>query len=604
MAQNIPDPHVDDDLKAKGRWITVMVFIVLAFLLLRLMHMQIFKGSYFEGLSRNNRIRIVSIKAPRGKIIDRNGIVLADNRPAYNVRLLPEDIEDADLIAERLAEILDVDVAEIARAIEKARPRPYDLAILAKDITFDEMARLESEIFNLPGVSIEATTERDYVYKELASHVLGFLGEVSRKEINAAEDGVYASGDLIGKSGVEESFEAMMRGEKGTRIFEVDARGRKVRVLDEVAPIPGREVRLSLDKRLQEIAKGALGDRAGAVVVMNVNTGEVLTMVSSPSFDPNMYLTPIAPDTWKQIINDPRYPLEHRALRGQYPPGSIFKIFMALAALENEIITPEDTIVCGGSYSMGDHKYGCWKRSGHGEVDLIKSMAESCDVYYYKLGEEMGIDMISEFAMRFGFGRKTGISLNDEQKGIMPSREWKMERYKRSWVPGETINVSIGQGFMLVTPLQMTRAVAAAVNGGKLYTPLIMADSQPNLEKELDISDANLEVVKDSMRAVIEGKYGTGRGIRNPMFAIGGKSGTAQVTKNMIAKLPDASDIPYKKRDHAWFTAFSPVEAPEIVVTAVVEHGGHGGAIAAPIVSDVIKGYYFLKGMEGVQSDN
>ncbi len=598
MSNNLPGPQTDEELKNKARWLTLLVFVMLAALMLRLVQMQIFKGSYYEELSRNNRIRIVKVKAPRGKIVDRNGIVLADNRPVYNVMLLPEDIRGTEEVAETLAGILESDSLEIGRNIAAGMRRPYEQFPIAKDITYEQMSMIEAHIFDLPGISIEPTTERDYVYKDLAAHVLGFLGEVDRREMQSDPEGEYSSGDLIGKSGVEEICEEILRGRKGTRIFEVDAIGRKIRVLDEVYPEAGKEVRLSLDKRLQDIARNAIGDKTGVVIAMDPQTGQVLSLVNSPRFDPNMFLTPIAPETWKQITEDPLHPLENRAIRGQYPPASIYKIFVGLAGLASGVFMPDQTVNCPGSYTLGDHTYGCWKASGHGEIDLVRAIGESCDVYFYRLGEELGIDRISQYSLEFGLGRKTGIELPGEVAGLIPTREWKQRRFGRPWMPGETINTSIGQGYTLVTPLQIAKGISAVGNGGRRLTPHILADSEPSLEKQLEIGEKDLDLMKDAMRSVVEGRYGTGRGIRDPMFAIGGKTGTAQVVaKGHLSKLPDESDIPYKYRDHAWFVGFSPVESPEIVVACVVEHGGHGGSVAAPIVNDVIKGYYFLKGI-------
>lgn len=596
MSSNLTRTEQDESLKLRVRILILVVVCVLALLVGRLVHMQIFKGAYYEGLARNNRIRIVSVKAPRGKIVDTRGIVLADNRPAYNLIVLPEDVADITGVAHRLAAILDQEPAEIEKPIREGLRRPYNPVLVKKDITFDQMARIESELYDLPGVAIDATTERDYVYKDLAAHVLGFLGEISRKELKHHSGGHYATGDLIGKSGVELSSEDQMRGIKGTRVFEVDAVGRKIKVVDEIPPVPGNEVRLTLDMRLQNIARTALGDRAGSVVVINPQNGRLLALVSSPRFDPNMFLTPMAPEMWKQIIEDPLHPLENRATRGQYPPGSIFKIPVTLAGLDSGQLAPEDKFLCGGQYSLGTQKFNCWKRSGHGEISLVNAIAESCDVYFYRLGEMLGIDTISAYAQRMGFGHSTGLEIGDEAGGLIPTREWKQRRFGRPWLGGETINTSIGQGYVLVTPLQVAKGMSAAVNGGRLYTPRILADSPPHLERDLDMSDQASQTIREALRKVVEGDWGTGRRIRDPMFSIGGKTGTAQVTGHFSSKLPDEADIPYKFRDHAWFFGFSPVDSPELLVAVVVEHGGHGGSIAAPIARDVIKGYYFLKG--------
>lgn len=596
MNHNITGPQLDKELRWKAKVLTVFVFVLFAVLLFRLVNMQIFKGAYYEGLSRNNRIRIVSVSAPRGKILDRNKEVLADNRPAYNLMVMQGDISNMREVSGRLATYLDRDEKEIFEKIDQAKPRPYDPVTIARDISFHQMARVETEIFTLPGISIDATNERDYVFKDLASHTLGFLGEISKKELKKYNEKDYALGDLIGKTGIEFTCEDRLRGVKGTRVFEVDALGRKIKVLNERPSVPGEDIILSIDKRLQLIAKESLRGRAGAVVAIVPDTGEILAMVSSPGYDPNMFLTPMAPEAWKQIIEDPLHPLENRAIRGQYPPGSVFKVGVVYAALVSKIISPKDTFFCPGEYKLGTSTYKCWKTDGHGDVDILRAISESCDVYFYQVGEKLGIDQISQYAFDIGFGRPTGVELRDELSGIVPTRAWKEKRFGRQWHPGETIITAIGQGFTLVTPLQVAKSMSALVNGGKLYTPRILTSSEPNLEKVLDVDKADLDVIKAGLRMVVEGEHGTGRGIHDPMVAIGGKTGTAQVVRGYSSTRADESDLPYKYRDHAWFFGFSPVEDPEILVVTVVEHGGHGGSIAAPVVRDVIKGYYFLKG--------
>ncbi len=601
MNNNITGPQLDEELRWKAKLLTIFVFVLFAVILFRLVNMQIFKGSYYEGLSRNNRIRIVNISAPRGKILDRNKEVLADNRPAYNLMVMQGDLSNIPEVSSRLATYLDQDEGEIFEKIDQAKPRPYDPVTIARDISFHQMARIESEIFTLPGISIDATNERDYVFKDLASHTLGFVGEISKNELKKDNQGDYALGDLIGKTGIEFTCEDTLRGVKGTRVFEVDALGRRIKVLDERLPVPGQDIMLSIDKRLQLIAKESLRGRAGAVVAIVPATGEILAMVSSPGYDPNMFLTPMAPEAWKQIIEDSLHPLENRAIRGQYPPGSIFKVGVAYAALVSKTISPGETFFCPGQYTLGTSTYKCWKKTGHGEVDILKAISESCDVYFYNLGEKLGIDQISKYAFDLGFGRPTGIELRDELSGIVPTRAWKEKRFGRSWQSGESIITAIGQGFTLVTPLQVAKAMSAMVNGGKVYTPRILVSDKPKLEKVLEVNKADLDIIKMGLRMVIEGEHGTGRGIRDPMFSIGGKTGTAQVVRGYSSARSDESDLPYKYRDHAWFFGFSPVDVPEILVVAVVEHGGHGGSIAAPVVRDVMKGYYFLKGMEDEQ---
>ncbi len=604
---NIPGPHIDDDLKWKAKIFIAFVFVLFTILLLRLMNMQVFKGSYYESLARNNRIRIVSIPAQRGKILDRNMEVLADNRPAYNLIAIPEDISDVSSIAHRLAEILGSDEEDMVQRIREAKKRPYNPVALAKDISFHQMASIEAQLYTLPGVSIDATSERDYVLKELGSHVLGFLGEISRKQLDDLKHGSpYAPGDPIGKTGVESICEETLRGTKGVRIFEVDAMGRKTKILDEKPPVPGQDVVLTIDKRLQLAAYKSMAGRAGSVVAMDPRTGDILAMVSSPGFDPHVFLRPMAPEVWKGIVEDPMHPLENRPIRGQYSPGSVFKVIIAALALRNNFITPQDTVYCPGAYSLGDSTFKCWRRGGHGNVDLVSALAQSCDVYFYVLGERLGIDRISAFCLDLGLGRPTGIEFKDELSGLVPTKEWKYRRFGEQWHKGESVITAIGQGFTLVTPMQMAKVMSSVVNGGNVMTPRILASTEINMERTLNIREADLAVIREGLKAVVESEKGTARAVRDPGFAMGGKTGTVQVVSGYTSHLPDQSDLPYKIRDHAWFFGFSPVENPEIVAVAIVEHGGSGSSIAAPVVRDVIKEYYACKGPgdEQVCQDN
>jgi len=607
MNHNIPGQHVEEEFRSKAKYLTVFVCLLFAILLLRLTSMQIFKGTYYEGLARNNRMRIVSIPAQRGKILDRNHEILADSRPAYNVMVIPEDIRNISEISKRLARILDRDEKEIAEMIKEAKLRPFRPVYIARDISFTQMAMIENQLYSLPGISIDTSNERDYVSRGLATHVLGFLGEISHKELSAADpDSDYAPGDLIGKTGIELICEEKLRGVKGARAFEVDALGRKMRVVDEQSPISGEDVVLTIDKRLQLIAKQSLGDRAGAVVAIAPSTGEILAMASSPCYDPTVFLSPMTSEAWKQIIDNPMHPLENRAIRGVYSPGSTFKVLMAALALTDGYITTKTRYHCPGKYTLGNTVFKCWRKEGHGSVDLIDAMCVSCDVYFYNLGERIGINRMSSFVRDLGLGRKTGIELKDESAGLVPTVAWKRKRFGQPWHKGESVITAIGQGFTLVTPLQMAKVMSSVVNGGKIMTPRILASTPEHLEGNVKIGEEELDIIKAGLRAVVDEERGTAHAIMDPMFSIGGKTGTAQVAKGYVSKLPDEADIPYKLRDHAWFFGFSPVENPEILVVAILEHGGHGASIAAPIVRDVIKGYYYSKGLtdEQVRQDN
>jgi penicillin-binding protein 2 len=590
-------------------YLTIFVCLLFGILVLRLMNMQIFRGTYYEEQSRNNRLRIISIPAQRGKIFDRNHEVLADSRPAYNVMVIPEDIRNVHDISQKLALILECDPKEIVEKIKQAKKRPFSPVYIARDISFTQMASIETQLYTMPGISIDTTNERDYINRGLAPHVLGFLGEISQKELEKAgeeEDSDYSPGDLIGKTGIESVCEKKLRGIKGQRGFEVDALGRKMRIVEEAPPVSGEDVMLTIDKSLQLIAKQSLGERPGAVVAIVPDTGEVLAMASAPVFDPTIFLSPMSTESWRAIIGDPMHPLENRATRGLYAPGSTFKVIIAALALTERFITPETRYNCTGKYTMGNTTFRCWKKEGHGGVDLISALTVSCDVYFYNLGERLGIERMSAFCKEVGLGRKTGIELDDESAGLVPSIEWKRRRFKQPWHRGESVITAIGQGYTLVTPVQMAKVMAAMVNGGRVMTPRLISSTPERMEMNLNIPKDELATIKAGLRSVVDSERGTAHVIKDRMFSIGGKTGTAQVAKNYISKFPDEADVPFKLRDHAWFFGFSPVDNPEILVVAVLEHGGHGASNAAPIVRDVIKGYYYSKGLsdEQVRQDN
>jgi penicillin-binding protein 2 len=600
MKISYPDSSVEEEFKGKTKLLIAVIGLLLTALLLGLFNMQLLKKKHYEELAANNRLRFMEIRAPRGRIMDRNKVILADNRPSFSIVVIPEDITDIKAIALRLSKLLGSDAKDIEGKFNKALSKPYEAAYIARDIPFEKMAKVQMELINLPGISIEAESERDYVYSDLLSHTIGYLGEISEKELRKPGNEIYRKGDLIGRSGVEAVCENDLRGIKGQRAFEVDVRGRKLRVVKEQTSQKGKDIILTIDSRLQAKARDVLGNKAGAVVVMVPSTGEILAMASSPGFDPAIFLTPMTSEMWKEVVDNPAHPLENRALRGQYAPGSIFKVLVSFAGLKEGVIKPEQTVLCSGKFKIGDREFMCWKKTGHGNVNFLKGLGESCDIYFYTKGLELGIDRLSRYAIDMGFGRKTGIELNDTA-GIIPSREWKMKRFHRGWLHGETVNASIGQGYVMVTPIQVAKVMSAIMNGGRVMEPHVLTSTPQKVEMLLNLPDSQLNIIKNALRYVVQGDRGTARVLQDPMFSIGGKTGTAQVTKNIRSRKSDESDIPYNKRDHAWFFGVSPVNAPEIVVVAVVEHGGHGGSIAAPMVGDVIKEYYFLKGYKSGQ---
>jgi penicillin-binding protein 2 len=394
MKISYPDSSVEEEFKGKSRLLIVMIGLLLTALLLGLFNMQILKKKHYEELAANNRLRFMEIKAPRGRIMDRNKVILADNRPSFSIVVIPEDITDIKSIAVQLAKLLGSDPGEIEDKFNKAVSKPYEAAYIARDIPFEKMAKVQMELINLPGISIEAESERDYVYSDLLSHTIGYLGEISEKELKKPGNEIYRKGDLIGRSGVEAACETDLRGIKGQIAFEVDARGRKLRVVKEQASQKGKDIILTIDSRLQAKARDVLGNKAGAVVVMVPSTGEILAMASSPGYDPAIFLTPMTSDMWKEVVDNPIHPLENRALRGQYAPGSIFKVLISFAGLKEGVIKPEQTVFCSGKFKIGNREFMCWKKTGHGNVNFLKGLGESCDIYFYTKGLELGIDRL------------------------------------------------------------------------------------------------------------------------------------------------------------------------------------------------------------------
>ena len=464
---------------------------------------------------------------------------------------------------------------------------------------------------SLPGIHIKAEPLRNYVFKSLASHTLGYLGEISKKRLKNHKDPSYKQGDFIGKNGLENVYESVLRGEKGYKEVEVDVSGRELIALRKLPPQSGNNLVLTLDVRIQQELEKAMvatetDDMRGSVVVMKVQTGEVIAITSNPSFDPNKFAAGISPNNWNELITDEWHPLQNRSIHGQYPPGSTYKIVTALAGLEEGVIKPDTSIFCPGHFKLGRGRYRCWKKSGHGSVNLHDALVQSCDVYFYTLGHRMGIDTLALYAKKFGFGTPAGIGLSREKSGLVPSTQWKLKNRKKAWLLGETISASIGQGYNLVTPLQQANMMAAVANGGMLLKPYIIKRIEepggttikeffPEIRGQIAGSSENLEVIRKALRDVVNGVRGTGKRSRLKNIIVSGKTGTVQVVRmKSNEELEKENEVPYKYRDHAWFVAFAPYEKPEIAVAVLVEHGGHGGTTAAPIAKKIFKKYFKL----------
>ncbi|HZO10047.1 MAG TPA: penicillin-binding protein 2, partial [Myxococcota bacterium] len=490
---------------------------------------------------------------------------------------------------------------------------------LEGDLSFDQLARVESHLYALPGVLTDVSPRRDYVGGELAAHLIGTIGEIRRNQLETDEFAGYRQGEVIGQTGIEQVLEPSLRGQAGGRNVVVNVAGRVVQVLDEIPPVSGGSVTLTIDLDLQRAAEDAflpdaVGEPAkmGAAVALDVRSGDILALVSKPAFDPNDFAGGVNSAVWKQLTGDEWRPLQDRAISGQYPPGSTYKPIVAAAVLAEKLTNPQERVFCPGHFTFGNRTYKCWKKEGHGSVDLRDAIKKSCDVYFYTMGLRLGVDRLAEYARALGLGHLTGIPLPQEKPGLIPTSAWKQKRFHEKWMAGETVSIAIGQGYDLVTPLQLAVAYAALSNGGKVVKPRLVLSRrdasgevvpEPHAEPraEIDFSEAALHPVLDGLEAVVEEGGGTGGRSRVPGVRVGGKTGTAQAVGLKHTEDMKESEIPIRYRDHAWFVAFAPVDAPEIAVAVLNEHGGHGGSAAAPIAQKILQRYFEKRGMVPVQ---
>lgn len=583
----------------------VLVLLLLGGLVGRLVYLQVVSHEHFTTLSRDNRVKVVPVPPTRGQIYDRNGLLLAGNRPAYSLEITPEQVKDLDATLAQLAQVVDISEDDLERFHKlRRRQRRFESIPVRLQLTAEEAAAFAVERHRFPGVDIAARLIRHYPLGAEAAHVLGYVGRISRADLERIDQSQYAGTTHIGKLGIEKTYEEQLHGRVGLERVEVNALGRTVRVLESQPPIPGRDLRLNLDLRLQEAALEAFGDRSGALVAMDPRDGSVLAMVSKPGFDPNLFVEGISVKAYQALQHDIDKPLYNRALRGQYPPGSTVKPFIGLGGLETGVTGARSVTYCPGYYQLPnhEHKYRDWKKTGHGPMNLDASITQSCDVYFYQLAHEMGVDRLSTFLAQFGFGEPTGVDLTGELPGLLPSREWKRARKRQPWYPGETLIMGIGQGYFLTTPMQLAAATAAFANGGAFHSPRVGAellDKETGLHeammadsRSIPIKDAgNWKTVSEAMLHVVEGARGTARIIRSDAYHIAGKTGTAQVFSVAQEEEYDEATVAERLRDHALFIGYAPAEAPRIAVAVVVENGGHGGSVAAPIVKRIMDIY-------------
>lgn len=565
-----------------------LVALLFLLLLLRFWYLQILHGDDFSRKAYANRTRQERIYATRGIILDRNGELLAENRPAYVLTLVRKDCPDipATLAQVSLWTGAPLSAVRAKYTQDAQRVKSFQPQIVATDVPFEKVAEIEQEIFQWPGLSVETRQRRYYPQGPLLAHILGYVADANEKELKA--DDVLSLGDIVGKQGLELVLEKRLRGSKGQNSVEVDVLGRQLKKYRTVPSVAGENITLAIDVELQRAASEAMGEHAGAVVVLEPETGKVRALVTHPSYDNNMFTTTLSQKDWNKLVKDPRHPLQNRAIQSVYPPGSVWKLMMSALFLEQGI-DPKTTVTCYGQVTLGSHTFRCWKRGGHGSMNMMQSLINSCDVYYYEMAQKVGIDNIERFGKACGFGAPTGIDLPHERSGLVPGRQWKRNRFGEQWQRGETLNISIGQGYTLVTPLQMAVFLGALLNDGKIMKPSLIDNEEPAVTGELPIPKGHRNFILESMRVTAAG--GTARRISRPDAVMGGKTGTAQVVRLGERRLR-THETAYMHRDHAWLTAFGIKDGKTFVVAVMVEHGGGGSTTAGPVVVKVFEALF------------
>lgn len=601
-----------------ARLIALVVLLVLMSiaLLTRIWYLQIYQHQRFDVLSKDNRVRLIPEPPVRGQIYDRNGKVLAENIPVFTLEILPLEVDNMDGLLNDLAKIIHISPAEIEKFLAQARVRPdFEPQILKVSLSDEEVARFVVNQHRFTGAHVEARLQRHYPYGGELVHVLGYVGRINRQEADQIDAAAYKGTEYIGKLGIEAKYEDKLLGEVGFKQVETNAHGRIVRTLDRNPPVSGEDIYLNIDADLQVKAREYLGDRRGSVIALEPATGKVLAFVSSPVYDPNKFVNGIDHRSYNELRDNINRPLLNRALNGRYAPGSTIKGLVSLAGLENGW-NKNAEVVCPGFFRLkgSSHRYRCWRRGGHGTVSMMMSIMQSCDVFYYQLANSLGIDKLHDFLQRFGLGQKTGIDLEGEPSGLMPSREWKRSARGNPWYPGETLITGIGQGYMLATPLQLGVMVSTLANRGRRIEPRLVDrlshgsdQTDDNVEQ---LTGALLETVKageenyatiiEAMQNVVEHPRGTARrsGL-GAQYTIAGKTGTAQVVAIAQGAKYDESKLTEFQKDHALFVSFAPVEDPKIAVAVIVENGGSGSGVAAPVARKVMD--YYLLGIDANQ---
>ena len=588
-----PTPGRRDPGQRRIIAIAAVVTLGLLMIIGQLWYLQVLEGGRFLDASDKNRIRVRPIAAPRGILFDRNGVPLVDNRPAFTLSVIPREVDNRDAVLGRLSTLLGLPYQELVDAVGRVSGDSFLPVRIRRGLTMEDVAKVEEWKLELPGVIVEVEPQRAYPTSRFAAHLLGYVREASDEQM---KQGRYRRGELVGQTGLERLLDEFLRGRDGGERIEVDAMGRPIRLVQQTEPHPGAQVVTTIDRRIQELAEKAMEGKAGSVVVMDPRNGDVLAMVSTPAFEIDQFTGNIDRNAWLRLVQDPQHPLLNRASQAQYPPGSVFKIVLMAAGLQEGSITPMDKVHCTGQFHYGDRTWKDWKKEGHGTVDLRRGIAQSCDVYFYTQGLKIGGAAIAKYAKAFGLGAPTGIELGTEKMGLIPEPKPRKDKKSRAWTGGDTLNMSIGQGAVLVTPMQVARMMSAVANGGVLWKPrVVQRIERPekgvvfrdpgHVNGHVELSPVVWAMIRDGLWAVVN-DGGTGGQARIPGLDVAGKTGTAQTVANSKSE---------KGQDHAWFAAFAPAKAPEVVVVVLVERGGHGGDTAAPIARKIFNAIFFEK---------
>ncbi|MBU1035902.1 penicillin-binding protein 2 [bacterium] len=580
---------IPEDVKQRLNWLLIFMVICFLILVIGLWYLQMIKGEEFKERAVENCIRSLVEDAPRGRIYDRQEKLLVTNRPAVVVSIIPAEVDDLEKLSERLSRIIGISPEEILQTVKNYRENPFKPVKILDDCKTNNIVEIEERKDELKGVVLEVKPRRDYLYHDFAAHSLGYVGEIDKEELQRFGNPKFQGGDIIGKAGLENYYDDILRGEKGGKEVEVDALGQEIATLLYQKPVPGKDLVLTIDRDLQLYGENLLFDKKGSIMVSDPNSGEILALVNRPSFSPNLFANGISSSDWQRLSSDADYPLTNRSVQGLYSPGSIFKVVTAVAALEEGVTDRKRKIYCSGTFELADWVFTCWKETGHGSLSIIDGIAHSCNIYFYTLGKDLGIERFNKYMQKFGLGEKTGIDLPAEAIGTIPSAQWKEREVREIWFPGDTINLSIGQGYLLLTPLRVHAIICAIAAEGEIYKlhlakKIISADGntveeiKPEIHKRVNFSSDTFKIIKEGLRQTI--LKGTGWRANIQELAVAGKTGTAQNPQG---------------ETHAWFIGFAPYEDPEICITVFLENGGEGGEAAAPIARAMLEKYFNIK---------